>query len=274
MKMDIDLKSLCANLETKMNSQLQLLEREEEDVVSRCNKSLVHIAMVLHELKGYLADYEFKGKEEEIYFFKHQKPLFLSRYFFFDGLRALRIKEPNARNGARELFYEKQLDQLQTVASENWEFMQYCHSGSDILDDKYFRRGFLPETDVMTDRTFSTGYDERLGRLLANRLLKEQVAAILISAERNAPLGRSSMTWTGSKADLIELIYGLEAVGAINKGHADIKEIASAFESLFGINLGNLYRQFLDIRLRKKQKTCFLTDMNQKLAEKIQESDR
>lgn len=108
--------------------------------------------------------------------------------------------------------------------------------------------------------------DELKDSVIAHKLLKEHIISLAETYKSTeGALEESPLTWTGSKADLIELIYGLETVGVINKGGADIKEIARRFENLFNINLGNFYRQFLDIRLRKKEKTCFLNQMKEKL---------
>jgi hypothetical protein len=108
--------------------------------------------------------------------------------------------------------------------------------------------------------------DELKESVIANKLLKEHIISLAETYKSSGDsLEESPLTWTGSKADLIELIYGLETVGVINKGGADIKEIARRFESLFNISLGNFYRQFLDIRLRKKEKTTFLNQMKEKL---------
>jgi len=83
----------------------------------------------------------------------------------------------------------------------------------------------------------------------------------------------SKLFWTGSKTDLIELIYALHNCGAINSGTADIKEMALVFEQMFNIDLGNYYHTFIEIRARKNSKTKFLDRLIDVLTKRFEESD-
>lgn len=264
-----DIKTFCSELETKMKEKLEVFQLEESDLGVRCNKAIVLMVSLLNELKDFVRTYEFKEQVEEIFFFKQLKPVFLSQYFFYERVLSLKINEPPAIGGNSIAYYINELEQLQYFSKANSDFIQYCLSESSQFDDKYFVRGFVAPTDFITDREFSTGYDQRLSSIIANRLLKEHIIAVVEGHKASGDVTGSSLTWTGSKADLIELIYALETVGAINKGAADIKEIARRFETLFNISLGNFYRQFLDIRLRKKEKTTFLNQMKEKLEVRI-----
>lgn len=67
------------------------------------------------------------------------------------------------------------------------------------------------------------------------------------------------LTWTGSKVELIELIYALFEHGSINKGNVTLKRIIHAFEHLFNIDLDNYLTLFKQsIRMRKGTRTIFL----------------
>ncbi len=81
------------------------------------------------------------------------------------------------------------------------------------------------------------------------------------------------LSWTASKADLIELINSLQAGGAFNNGKTGIKEIAETFQKLFQIDLGNYYNVFNEIRLRKKNRTAFLDHIREKLIRKMDSLD-
>ncbi len=269
MKNGIEFNAFCAEQEASMKEKLSSLEKGETDLVRQYSKGLSVIASHLSELKAYVASYRFADKTEEIYFFKNRKPVFLTQYFFFQSLLEITAKAPARINGALESYYTKRLEQLWDAINSNREFVQYCRSGVDTFDDKYFVRGFIPDIDFTTDRTFSTGYDERLSRALADHLLTDHIYSLLEKEKTSGDNCENTLTWTCSKADLIELIYGLVAAGAVNKGRVDIKEIASRFEFVFDIKLGNLYRQFLDIRLRKKERTVFINLMKEKLEKKM-----
>ncbi|MCB9223182.1 MAG: RteC domain-containing protein [Crocinitomicaceae bacterium] len=81
------------------------------------------------------------------------------------------------------------------------------------------------------------------------------------------------MKWTANKLDLVELIYALQASGALNYGEAELKDICSSFEQIFQIKVGDLYRSFHDISNRKKQQVKFVGKLEEKLIQKIEELD-
>ncbi len=260
-----DVKNFCAELESRMKEKLELLGQEESDVTVRCNKAMLFVAGLLHELKEFVRDYQFTDLTEEIYFFKVLKPAFMSQYLFFEQVLTLKTSEPSRLSGSVQSYYVAELEKLQVFNKDKAEFIQYCQSEETKLDDRYFVRGFVPATDFQTDRDFSTVYDVLLSRIMAAKLVTEYIISVVENLKSSGDAMESPLNWTGSKADLIELIYGLETVGVVNNGSADIKEIARRFETLFNINLGNYYRQFLDIRLRKKEKTTFLNQMKARL---------
>lgn len=84
---------------------------------------------------------------------------------------------------------------------------------------------------------------------------------------------KMKMTWTGSKTDLIELIYALYYAGFFNNGNTDIKEIAAYFEQVFNIELGKVYRTFLEIRARKNNRTNCLDTLKEILIRKMRDLD-
>jgi len=94
-----------------------------------------------------------------------------------------------------------------------------------------------------------------------------------VESDYNAFKNQSKLFWTANKTDLIELIYALHSSGAVNSGTADIKEMASAREQLFNIELGDYYRTFLEIRSRKINQTKFIDKLKESLAHKMLESD-
>ncbi|MBI2272528.1 MAG: RteC domain-containing protein [Bacteroidetes bacterium] len=73
-----------------------------------------------------------------------------------------------------------------------------------------------------------------------------------------------SITWSASKTDLIELIYGLYANRVFNNGKTTIKEITHFFEEALGVKLGNTSLRFQEI-LRRKDSIAFLDQVRDAL---------
>jgi len=53
----------------------------------------------------------------------------------------------------------------------------------------------------------------------------------------------------------------------------DIREVAQYFESAFGIDLGNFYQTYLELRNRKMNRTKFLDTLREVLLKKMDEQD-
>jgi RteC protein len=94
---------------------------------------------------------------------------------------------------------------------------------------------------------------------------------------QQAPLAivRKQFEWTGSDADLVELIYGLRAVKKITADGrpADIKDLAEMFGYCFGKELPNVYWTGMVNQKRKKDKTPLLNSMIRGVASEGEEGE-
>lgn len=266
--MESQLKIFSDSLMTQMKDQLQTISLESRDELVRVVRSISIIETLLDNLKSFIHKYSFKSLSEEIEFFKEIKPAFLSQYFFHKKLIEIKINEPIGFKERLLEFYQIKLERVQIYTQNHIEFHLYCLSGSTHLDEKYFLRSHT-HVEPQFDKIFSTGYDTILSKIIANELLKEYLLASL----RKIKWGDAGLSWTGSKSALVELIYALHDVEAFNEGKADLKQIASAFESLFNISLGNYYRIFQEILLRKNGRANFLESLKEKFIQRTTEKD-
>jgi len=93
-----------------------------------------------------------------------------------------------------------------------------------------------------------------------------------INSER-AVSNSPELNWTESKAALVELIYALHSSHSINDGRVDIKTIAELFETIFSIELGDVYHTFSEVRNRKIEQTKFIDLLKDSLLSKMKEID-
>ena len=91
--------------------------------------------------------------------------------------------------------------------------------------------------------------------------------------EKTQVLPKTKLTWTESKTALIELIYALQSQGVFEHSKADIKDIATYFENVFNIDLGDYYRTFLELRMRKTGRTKFMDSLKDNLNKRMDEQD-
>lgn len=119
-----------------------------------------------------------------------------------------------------------------------------------------------------SENKLSFSYDSLLPRFIGNNTLdQERTEASFLMYPK------VRMTWSGSKVDLVELIYAWEAAGCFNNGHTSIKEIVAYVEIVFNIDLGDYYHTFRDLRRRVKR-TAFLDSLINLLNERMNEVDR
>ncbi len=271
----IDIKSFSDRLHNSLKAELETIALENNELIAKASKSLVSLKSTISQLKDFVHHYKFQDKGEEISFFKEIKPVFTSQYFYYDKLFSIKINEPFGSRESLTAYYYQQLDKLQEFVKEHREFYSYCLSNSSDLDDKYFTRENNSFRNIEVDTKFSTGYDLVLATILANHLVREHLQNVIRSLDSEFPETKpSTLTWTGTKTGLIEIIYSFQALGVFNNGKADIKQVASSFEAFFNISLGNWYRHFQEIRLRKIARTNFIDQMKKILEDRLDELEK
>ena len=86
----------------------------------------------------------------------------------------------------------------------------------------------------------------------------------------------AAMRWTGSMAELVELIYGLDAMKLVNAGEPGIKELLEGFCKVFGMEIkeSQCYNTYADIKRRKNDsRTYFFDKAAEKLNRRMQEDE-
>ena len=237
----------------------------------------------LQKLRVVLRNGKFKNKEDEISFFKKQKPFIYGHLKFFAKLYKFLLTKPRGTDKSKRLYIDAEIKKLQDYYYYNSEFIKYYRQNATFLDEFYFLRGndnigLMADTShFYTDAEFSTSHDNAVAKIIAYDLLlnhyTEELNKLKKPSRRNQKnifFERLNLTWIANKIDLVELTYALIASGAV-KG--DIKELAAAFEKIFDIDLGNIYRTFLEIRARKIDLAKFMDKLKASLLRKIEDAD-
>ncbi|PJB20146.1 MAG: tetracycline regulation of excision, RteC [Flavobacteriaceae bacterium CG_4_9_14_3_um_filter_33_16] len=278
----MEYQELIAEFETK----LEALESCNDDVLYVAESGITHTERCIKNLRKEVVEKGFDSTQEEIFFFKHIKPQIFSKLIYYVKLYNIESKRPRSSTKFQVKYLNNQINKLQVYFNDNLEFYHYYRRGATTLDEQYFVRGrsdLRSPTETFhffIDEQFSTCQDITVATIMAfDRLIVylQQEIEILVTHHNNPkshPMKQSSkLFWTGSKTDLIELIYALHNCGAINSGTADIKEMALVFEQMFNIDLGNYYHTFIEIRARKNSKTKFLDRLIDVLTKRFEESD-
>ena len=269
-----------------MDVKLETLEYDTSDILYRAEQGIKITKQALEQLKFMVVDQKFGKAISEIEFFKNIKPKVFSKLIYYVKLFSIESKRPRGSSKSQIKYFNMHIERLQTYFNENLDFYHYHRRGATVFDEQYFLRGtadlrlFPDNFHCFTDENFSTGHDSTVATILAYDLLIvylkreiDKLETISNGTELQAIQKTSNFTWTSQKVDLIELIYALQSTDAINNGAVDIKDIARVIERIFKIDLGDFYRAFLEIRMRKKGRTKFLDLLKENLEKRMEEID-
>lgn len=270
----------------ELEEHLYFISLENENIIQQAEASVNAILTAIEKLKKHILRRGFKSQEEEIHFFKIIKPKFASKLIYHHAIYNFETRKPNAGNKTLQKFITAELNNLKRFFESNLEFYKYYRTGSNFLDHKYFVRGKLNichNIDSLyfeTDKDFSTTHDFKVAKILANDLIQVYLESYIVKKDnplKNKPIleipSQHPLKWTDNKNALIELIYALHTQGVFNNGKTDIKDIAKYFEKMFGIELGDYYRSYMELRSRKISKTKFIDTLKDNLNQRMMELD-
>ncbi len=269
----MDMKEFAQELYVTMQTKLDEVEQSPKDSIVKESCYIEIVKSHTYGLKNYLYQYEFSSPQEEIFFFKNIKPKFVSLLLFHNELFEVEMSKPLEKDCIVK-YYMEALQKGQAFVNANMEYYRYLHLGSTYLDSKYFLSDRNNETgyDVMYDSRFCTPFDHKFCVLQSYELLKDHLTKAIDKLMSPRPQEPNALQWTGPKISLIELMYALQESGVFNKATTDVKMIATYFEKVFNVDLGNYYRTLQDIRGRKNRKTVFLDELKDKLRERLGEA--
>lgn len=273
------------NTVQNLENQLNQLSIEIEDILILAEKSIKICLECMIELRTQVIQKGFKNHQDEIHFFKEIKPRCISHLIYNNTVYKIETNYPNGDVKSKRKYLQMELSKLKSYFYDNLDFYRYYRTGSNYLDHKYFVRGKrdlrlnLDAHTYETDPDFSTSHDFKISTILANDLLQVYLEneitklAFRTSTRNTEFIPRNIIHWTGSKVSLIELMYALNHSGVFNHGQADIKAIATYFEKVFDIDLGNYYRTFLELKIRQ-DRTKFLDTLHENLIRKMEDDEK
>ncbi|WP_279136335.1 RteC domain-containing protein [Parabacteroides johnsonii] len=267
------------------------LEIDEIDLygydIIETSLSMVHrLQTVLSDLRTKIQTYVFPTKEDEILFFKVQKSEILGRLLFFYKIYRIETQCPNGSDDVIRSYINRELDNLTYFFNRNLDFYQYYRSHSTLYDEYYFVRGksdlrlCTDSAQFDKDPNFSTGYDYKVAKIIANEMLRIYLNKRLVKLETNAQVEdnlqkclKYPFRFTGKKVFLIELGYSLVSSGDINNGNVEIKEMMNFLGTVFQVELGDYYAAYIAMKERKKDRTAYLSRLQDSLVKRMDEDD-
>lgn len=261
----------------KKESQLTF---EPDKIINESYQMIRFLKDVLSDLKKKVIQHEFSSNREEIYFFKHIKPHALGKLIFYNKISRIETVRPVDDGTIYFVYYTELMEKLKIEFEEYLifsEFYRYYKSGRTDKDEIYFKLGninfqeglnsFVFEADVQ----FSTYYDYKIARIIANNLLytylKSKIEFKINSDQFSSISSGDTIHWSNTQNALIELIYALYTSNSISHNSINIRKIASVFEDLFNFPLNDIHHAFHRMKTRTGSRTAFLDQLKISLEE-------
>lgn len=233
------------------------------------------INRVMADLKKFVAENSFADHQEEISFFKHEKPMFMCellcahQMFTIETQRRQFTEAILIRN-----YYEQELKVIKHYFMQHQFLYQYYLLEASELDNILFVRGaetsagLLPETPDL-DPGYTTKGDHLIAQFLAHEKTQDYLINELYPSSERVRSGKV-LHWTGETINLVELAYGLYLSGQLNNGKSTITEIIQCLEMQFNVDVGNGYRRWHAISNRKRvASTKFIDQMRDAIIKKL-----
>jgi len=276
------------NVINDLENHLKAIEEKHQDILIKTEEAVKICKFVLQQLQELVSNNTFNSQSEEIEFFKTIKPNVVSKLIYYIEYFNIQSKKPKGIKKLQIKYLNEQILKLQEYYNLNMEFCHYYLKKDTNLDKQYFlRRNKKVRLNIesyhfFTDQNFSTSHDHTVATIMAYENLISQLHTDInnlktinmdTTTANKAFHEHHNLHWTATKTDLIELIYAIHSSGAINNGNVDIKDIAITFQELFNIELGDYYRAFLAMRIRKTGRTKFMHTLTEQLEKYMDDCD-
>ncbi|WP_062052845.1 RteC domain-containing protein [Aquimarina longa] len=234
----------------------------------------------LEKVKEYVLSYGFETVDDEITFFKEVKPQIQGMLLYYKYIYHIETSCPIGCRDNIIIHYRKFYKELSERNQQKYcknSFYQYFKSGRTDKDEVFFTQ--QKNKDIVfknydsfnfIDTKFTTFYDCLLSLIYSEEKLLhfiERKEGKVYSVEAQS----ENLQWLASKSSLVELIYALYSSQSV-KG-VSIRSIASSFEELFRIKLGDIHHTYHRMKSRSNSRTLFLDRLKISLEHQLQVSD-
>ena len=269
----------------RYKKSITIIEKSDLKDLTNLKKGISISRECLNEFSILVRSKSFPSEKEEILFFKHQKPFVEGRLQYFKKIHNYLLEKPVSGTSKQQKFITNELNKLDNKNCKKLEFVKYYRLNENKLDHLYFLRGidqlelFVDTSHHFKDPQFTTSHDLLVSKIIAQDLLIKfynNELKLLENEDSNNNLERgkpevlNDLQWTGTKTELTELLYALNASGVLRNGEVEMKKLVMVCKELFNLDLGNIYKTYGEIKAREKDPTKFLDLMKMRLLQKMQ----
>jgi hypothetical protein len=279
------IQELSTRLSKQLEQDLEQVVLQIKDPFKKLTSALKLIRDALKKLRGYLTEYPFKSKADEIPIFKYTKPAFYQWQIYYTELYTIEAGLPFGDMEKQVAYLEQELHYIERFFRQYAFLYQYYKLGADELDTLYFVRGaevqsvLLPNVPDL-DPEFCTSCGYLFSKFKAFEGLQEWVTERLMFLKKNPltpyQIGNDAgeMNWTGDTINLAEVGIGFFNTGQVRNGTASLSEIFRWLEDKFQVSIGVPSKRLAELRRRKRlSRTKYLDEMKESIIHKLDKED-
>ncbi|MGY3212448.1 RteC domain-containing protein [Mucilaginibacter sp. HD30] len=269
-------------LRTELNDQLYAIG-EMPGGLEKLNRLLNVIDKATFELNRLIAGLQFESQQEEVHFFKYQKPEILARRIEELMRYNLTVNAPIGTPESKIRYFEDELKARRSFFRMNSFHYQYFKRGISELDQFYFLRTGGPLSIPVADfpeleNHVATPMSYLFAKFMAYENIQlfilEQIAFIRFPESMQQKQGgaqQAELKWTGDAVNIVELAYGIWLTGQLNNGNASLNQIVRWLENSLQVTIGIIQRRFSEIERRKRlSPTRYIDQMKMAILQKIE----
>lgn len=264
----------CKELFLKMKEDLGELQAQSSNRLLNIKKSYHVVSSYCRKV---VPSRSFESEKLEIEFYKQIRPSFEAEIFFLEEMYSILSILPVDKKEKKK-FLKSQFSKIQYFRNRySFLYEYYCLQRVDLDSEFFLKKEKIKADSLGLILPLCDECSTSAGRIFAYFKTYDELFSFLqkeISGVVDRTKGEEGrFKWTDSKSALIELVYALHSRGAVNHGKSDVKMIISILESLFNVRVGNFYRTFQSMRIRKKNRTIFLDSLKDSLEKRMDETD-
>jgi len=268
--------NVLSQIETFRN-ELNDIKHSHTDIIKLSQEAILLCRNKLSGLRSIVKLNGFSSQEEEVEFFRKIKRIPSSYLIYYLEIYAFECQLSKTSINSQQKFITKTRNKIHQFLIHHLDFVNYIEQGQTHLDVCYFTRNqsvqimMMHTQNYFYDLDFNTSHDLLLAKINGYKRFLDYLDDRLNLCSNESCY--SNLKWTSSKVALTELIYALYHSRVINSGQLEIKEIAKELQKLFNFELGDFYKIYSEIRLRKNSRTKFLDELSFGLINAIEKND-
>jgi len=267
----------CLEIQRHFEHEIGLIKVQQPNPLPAIEKGMYITRRFTSTLREHVNNGCITNIEDEVYFFKFVKPQIVGYFLYYFYLQKIESSRPKGPSDNIKAYLKIKAEKCNNFLSINKKCYHHFQRHDIKHDQQCFIRCNIDPKDYnyhpysMLDSEFATSKDYLFADFKAHEMLITYLCHEMDALDNPNKPNHSNLKWTGAKIDLTELIYALASSKVIDNGNADIKDISKQLCRLLNIDELDIYRNFTDLKNRKKNQTAFLDRLKDVLTNRMKD---